>query len=738
MGVLLLGLAFRLIPWRGVFTPEGVRFFGSDPYYHVMRAKRIVQNYPHVPWDDPMMNYPEGAPIFWPPLFDQIIATVSVALGGRQASPEFVEVVSAITPAVLGAMTLPLVAVIGWLLIGPEAGIVAALVVSILPAHVEHSMIGRPDQHVAETLLSSWVFLTFIAGWRRQNDEGVRGWRSTVLFSLGITLAFWNWNGSVLYLALLVSFTALWHLIASPGDQVARRSAEVLALGCGLATVLIAVSILLWGPAGALDRMTLAGITRFHLSLTALTAAFGGLLLITNRIWPRQTAANRLLKVVISTGGPLAVVLLLPGFYNVIASRLIDIGRYEPWYSTILEWYPLFFSGTQPLGAEVIGAAYLYGLGLVCMPFVIIPLVKTWQKYPEKRHAVIFLLLWGCSFLLFALLRRRFSYYFVIPLSIWLALGWRSVAETLRRHQGRQSLSYMIASIILLLVLLPGGVRLMRLTRLKSLPNSELVSTLKWLREQKPYTDREGVLAGWGLGHFIEYFAEKPVIVNPFGTELGRGPMEDAAAFFLAQSYEIAEEVLVRRRIGFVLLNNPERYLVFSGYLPLDSAPASTSSPNKVHGSSIHNVPRVERLLVTNLFFFDGITLATHGANARVSFRLLYESPSFVKMPRWKGHGYKVFGVVPGAEVVVYAMPGNRVTTEVSLKTNLGRQINWRLSLVADEKGRVALRLPYATGINGSVVTIGPYRITDGNIERFLELTNKQIQEGDKVEVKLR
>ncbi|MHC4687817.1 MAG: STT3 domain-containing protein, partial [Planctomycetota bacterium] len=154
VGVLLLGLAIRLIPYQQVFTSSGIRFFDSDPYYHVLRTHRIVEDYPHVPWDNPMMNYPHGAPYNLPPLFDQLLATVVWLTGSGQGSSRLVEVVAALVPPILGTVTLPLVAALGWLLIRAEAGLVAALVMSILPAHVFWTIVGRPDQHVTETLLS--------------------------------------------------------------------------------------------------------------------------------------------------------------------------------------------------------------------------------------------------------------------------------------------------------------------------------------------------------------------------------------------------------------------------------------------------------------------------------------------------------------------------------------------------------------------------------------------------------
>jgi dolichyl-diphosphooligosaccharide--protein glycosyltransferase len=218
VGVLLLGLAIRLIPYQQVFTSSGIRFFDSDPYYHVLRTHRIVEDYPHVPWDNPMMNYPHGAPYNLPPLFDQLLATVVWLTGSGQGSSRLVEVVAALVPPILGTVTLPLVAALGWLLIRTEAGLVAALVMSILPAHVLWTIVGRPDQHVTETLLSCWIFLAFLASWRQEAEQGARYWLVPAVLGLGITLAFWNWIGSGLYLFMLVSFTAVWYILAPPSS----------------------------------------------------------------------------------------------------------------------------------------------------------------------------------------------------------------------------------------------------------------------------------------------------------------------------------------------------------------------------------------------------------------------------------------------------------------------------------------------------------------------------------------
>jgi asparagine N-glycosylation enzyme membrane subunit Stt3 len=105
---------------------------------------------------------------------------------------------------------------------------------------------------------------------------------------------------------------------------------------------------------------------------------------------------------------------------------------------------------------------------------------------------------------------------------------------------------------------------------------------------------------------------------------------------------------------------------------------------------------------------------------------------------KWVAHRYKVFGVVPGAEVIIHSVPGRTVNIKIPLRTNQGRKFHWRASGVADEEGQVTFSLPYSTGANGAVVAIGPYRLTDGKHEQTLTLTDAQVQKGDRVVVKHR
>jgi asparagine N-glycosylation enzyme membrane subunit Stt3 len=115
--VLALALGLRVEPYGRIFGPDGVALAADgDTWYHALRAERIARNWPHVPWTDPGMNHPLGADIPWPPLLDQIVASVAVATG--PATPDHVRAVAALVPPILGIAVVALAALLGAALLG--------------------------------------------------------------------------------------------------------------------------------------------------------------------------------------------------------------------------------------------------------------------------------------------------------------------------------------------------------------------------------------------------------------------------------------------------------------------------------------------------------------------------------------------------------------------------------------------------------------------------------------------
>jgi asparagine N-glycosylation enzyme membrane subunit Stt3 len=230
----VVAAAVRLATWPQVFTGAGVRFVtDSDTYYHVLRAQQIVEHFPRFSRFDGGLNYPAGATVLWPPLFDYSIAVPAWLLGG---APGTVERVAAVLPLLLGVGTVLLFRSVARRFVG-EAAFTAALLLALSPGSVAYTLLGRPDQHAAEALLA----IALAGGFLAAAESGRR--RGAALVAGLLAASFWTWQGSGLHLVLLGSVAAAWH---TTGEGA--RGSRALALCAGGAAVLLAVSLGLVAP----------------------------------------------------------------------------------------------------------------------------------------------------------------------------------------------------------------------------------------------------------------------------------------------------------------------------------------------------------------------------------------------------------------------------------------------------------------------------------------------------------
>lgn len=748
LAVTLLGLAVRLVPWGMTFTPEGVRFRSdSDPYYHALRAGRTLGHFPDVPWTDPAMNFPYGAEIPWPPLFDFAVAAGAKILGVHPGDPEGVARVAAIFVLLIGVALLPLVAVLGRRLLGGGLWVDAALVVALLPANVRFGAVGAADQHGAELLFCSGIFFAFVASFRGVRGGAPHRWRGPLLVGVLATAAFWNWLGSALYFLVLVAATALWRMLAPENDEAASAMTRTLAIGGALAAALLAVTIALFAPPGSLTSGGLNGLTGLHAGMCAVVGLFGHLLLLSDARWGRPPGwIARLLRVGIAGSLALLPLLLLPSLRAGIGRGLVALSRGNPWYDSIVEYQPVLHSGMRSLAGDLRAVTDTMGLGLFVMPLAAVALRKRWMRSADDRPALSFLFLWGLIFFLLTLKAARFQLYLVVPMALWICAGLRELAAQARsRFAPATGWTRPVVSLAgILAVCAPALGNTLSGDYARQDPGFEmdLIPAMIWLRDVPP-TDgsRPAVMGEWAIGHMIEYFAAKPVIATPFGTE-AREPhpadpahpsaMEDAAAFFFSATPEAAEAVLARRRAGFVVLRSPKNELVSElGFAPPGTQPVADVAFDWLEGPTPRPREGFLRMVPSRLYYFDGMSAPAPGAGQAAAlggFRLLYESLYGESIPGFpRAQLYKVFGVVPGAPVALRGgTPGSIVIARTRVETNQHRVFEWSTWVRLDEFGRAALRLPYATGRNG-LVTAGPYTLTDGTHQGTLTLDERDV-----------
>jgi hypothetical protein len=245
------------------------------------------------------------------------------------------------------------------------------------------------------------------------------------------------------------------------------------------------------------------------------------------------------------------------------------------------------------------------------------------------------------------------------------------------------------------------------------------------------------VLASWSDGHEIQWIARKPVLATPFGTDIDPSSIEDEAAFRLESDPAAAEDLLRRRAIGFVIVENPARAVATLRAFAPDKPERAVEERSLEFGSRYAFHPEFFDLVGSRLYFFDGGSRS--GASPGMGgFRLLAESQTPNQVLGHVAQAHKLFGVVPGATLAVRgAAPGADVVAALRLRSNVGRDFVWATRATADAAGVARLRVPYATGLNGTV-TAGPYGVQvagQGRVE--VAVTEDQVTRGETVEVAL-
>ena len=728
----MVALAVRLLPYRTFFRPDGVLLAADgDTAYHALRAERLARDWPHVPWTDPGMNHPLGARIPWPPLLDQLVATVAVATG--PATPDHVAAVAALLPPILGAAVVLLAALVGSVILGGGAWWEAALLLALLPAAVRQGFVGRADHHVLEVLLSLAALLAYGAALRRER-AGI--WLPAAL-GVALALAFWNWPGSALTLALLAGHVGVLHLVSSDAEGP-RRAAGALARGALVAAGLLAISIAAWGPPGALLDFGLTPITGLSVGLCLLTAAGTALIGLLRRRDPTAGMARRALHLVVACLPALAW-LAVPPLNAGLVHGLTAVGASSAWYATIAEFWPLLGSGRQPLTRELWLALFAYGLTPLALLAVVGPFRRAWARDPERRASLVLFAVWLAATVVLAALRRRFEGYAIVPLALASAWALRDGLDRLARSRPAWAARLPATGAAgLLLVALPGlPVSLSGAVGELPAGCEEKLPLFRWLRGVPALPGREGVMAPWSEGHEIQWLARKPVVSTPFGTDIDPSSVQDQVAFFLASDPAAADALLRRRQVGFLLLDSPIREIATMAPFAPGSPPLAVEERSLVEGSTYAMRPELFDLVVARLYFFDG--LAQGGDRPSLgSYRLLAESRTTVRVMELEAQAYKLFGVVEGARLTLRGLPpGAPVAAAATIRTGIGREFQWQTTARADAGGTAVLRVPYATGANGTS-TATPFRVGDRSRSVEVSVTEAEVAGGSAVEVKLR
>jgi asparagine N-glycosylation enzyme membrane subunit Stt3 len=173
---IIFGIALiirTVLPYDTVFK-DTVRFASDDAVFHM----RLVENalfgdhFPRRLFFDVYTYFPHGTYLHFAPLFDQIIIFATWIIGLGSPTRALMEAVGAYYPAILGALVVFPVYIIGREVYNKYAGLVASVVVATLPGQfLSRSIIGFTDHHVGEVLFSTIAVMFLVLAIKRAKEE---------------------------------------------------------------------------------------------------------------------------------------------------------------------------------------------------------------------------------------------------------------------------------------------------------------------------------------------------------------------------------------------------------------------------------------------------------------------------------------------------------------------------------------------------------------------------------------
>ncbi len=702
-----LAIALRALTWPAVFTAEGIRLVGPDAHYHLRRILWSVESFPAVLSRDAYVAFPNGGELIWTPAFDWAIAALARAAIGT-GDPAGVEGLAVWVPAILGGATVGLVFLTGQRAFGRRVGLLAGIVLCVLPPHVWYSQLGFVDHHAAVAFATAGLIAATLAAFAASPAGRPGPWVALGCVMGGCLLL---WPGSLLQVGI-VQLAILARIVSGHSETVASDNAAGAAFAHGAAFLLVApfaVTAFAHGEStwGDLSPVVLSGFQPLWLGLPAL--AFGGCALAWRAGIAGASPRARTLAVGAALGLPFLVALALPPVRAGVAAAWIWFFRAEAFQAVVAESLPLLSDGQS----FTLQRAHTALTPLVyALPLLLAALATTARRRTAHRTIALFCLVLSAATLAQYRFANSFSVAWALTIACGLDLAWRTAARLRFASRAGLALAASMAGIALLAPIARSHARALgtaqrflagETTRAHEqvAHHTSLIDAARWLGDHSPPTrgwlssdemPRYGVLTAWGDGHVTRYVARRPVVQDNFGDDVGAAGFAAAERYFAAGSEAEALRVASKFRIRYVLVREAG-----SGHAP---APYESRSM----------LARLHRLRGSAGSLRPGGHLdAPIFAPALARHRLVYESeygPSDEA-----GGRFKLYEIVKGAAIEGRAAPGELVEARLILSGEPGR-FEYRAHSRAGPDGRYQLHLPYPTQpFEGQFAPVGSYAI---------------------------
>lgn len=719
--IFLLNLFLRLLPYKWVFSGDNIIFVDGDSYYHLRRILLIAENFPHIPVFDYYMNFPDGAKSPWPPLYDFFVASIAFIAGFGKPSVNTVEVVAAIIPPLLGALTVIPVYFLARRLFDEKIALWGSLFFSLIPGHIWYTLIGKPDHHAAEPLISTLFFLFFVISiYDRKEKMHIFSLLAGVTLSAGMLI----WTGSIIYIAIAVFASTALVLRNQINGVSSKQIFYAISVSSLTGFLLISVYLLITDTWIPFNYIALSG---FHAVIFLYISIFILALWVASNFLLKRNLRWFYLIVIALFASVLSFAFfafIFPEFVTPLSDGIFkQIGKSVPWRRVISESRPLF--SRTSIGGYVFSLED--AINMASWAILLVPIAFVLMLFEKgKKENKLFFILWSIPFLLLTLNQMRYIYYFSVNIGIATAYLMSRVMALHR--SGEFAMIIIIASMTLFKPTLDKSVYYLKGSG-KNMINrlgKDGVDTLLWLRDKTPRTNyfmepgrkpEYGIMCTWSFGHEITYISQRPVVVNNFADVIKGQGYPDSLRYFTTTSVDESCSILERHGSRYVFTANPALYSVFSLKM------AGTSMPGYFTDDGRATEKARNEIVVFRLYFLDGKDIGR--------YRLVYESayPANSK--------YKIFEFVKGARIKGKTKPNSKVSVSVPIKSNQERKFTYENKVTADKDGVFEIILPYSTINNPYDVRAGEgYKLNINGKIRIVTIDEDAVLAGKDIYVR--
>ena len=773
--IFVLSLYIRgIIPYENVLSSSFVKFGGNDPYYNYHLVENTLHNFPNRMFFDVYTFYPTGTAVPFAPLFDWSIALIIRIIGiGNPYTvlgENGIKTIFAFYPVILGALVVIPTYFIGKYLWNRNAGIVAALIIAVLPGQfLSRSLLGFTDHHIMEVLLSTIVMLTLIyilskIDSNRITFKSIKDKNySPSLLGLTLGVFYLSWSGAPLFILIIMIYGIVQHII----NHLKNRDSDYLSI---IIVPAFVVALLMIIP---LLFTAYEGFVRFQILSLILGIVVFFTLTSTSVIlrWKDiDTKAYPIVLIGIGIISFIIVSLLMPDIYSELLGKLrtltpsvttLTIQEATPIrMPQILRWFSTTFF-VAILGFGVVG----------------------WNIIKKFRDEEILFLVWSLVILYACFGQNRFAYYYAVNVALLCGLvSWEiiefvspKIEKAKPKVKGKKNRKKIIqpkpfyknytllgvCGLIFLVVVIPPLNISLTTAKYTGGINDDWYNSLIWLRDNTPELDIDyygiyendfeypnstySIMSWWDYGHWITTIAHRIPIANPF-----QQGAHTAAEYLIETDETKANEILDELDTKYVITDFPiVDFMVAPTYPnPKYVMPIWTGkNPNPLHTIEVR------------LHFFDGSeVIKSEGISALQHYRLIYESETFVlpymiidsnngKILGWQAYhrayepikndlhklhqgamiqdqqgliaqtpeylhpfGFvKIFEYVDGTLIKEEVPVNSSCTLTINVTSNQGREFTYTQTQI-ESNGYCEFIIPYEEGINNGIV-VGKYEI---------------------------